>query len=131
MIRACCRSSRRRPKGFFSWTCCKTGQSIAATYSPAPPSASLAVCLFPDGKILEGEYDGYGNLGGEDVFEVLGGGDREAGIDMDLENPTRTVLKWVLKVYYEGEAYEQLPTSQTCEYQGFFYGEGSWLEDQR
>lgn len=57
--------------GFFSWKTSDEGVSVANTYSGVEPIP--VYLLRPDGKkpIKEEAYEGYGDFGGVDVFEIL------------------------------------------------------------
>jgi hypothetical protein len=58
--------------GFFSFKCAKSNISIPAfPYARMPDKASRVVMVTPNNDRIEGMYDGYGNIGGVDVFYVI------------------------------------------------------------
>lgn len=72
--------------GFFSWKTMDTNRSIANVYSSRKP---FTVCMTDDkgNRYIEHEYEGYGDFGGKDYYELLsemngGSGDRSEGIEM-------------------------------------------------
>ena len=72
--------------GFFSWHTCDTDRSIA---NNASDRETFEVHMItPDGRVFtERDYDGYGEFGGKDFYELLAelnglGSDRSAGIDL-------------------------------------------------
>lgn len=110
--------------GFFSWKCAKTGKSIANTMALMPEWRSRCALVLPDRKIYELAYDGYGIFGDEDIFELLGDGDRSKGIDRyysDNPNDKPFDVKVVLADFYEGESYDDLSPSPIAGDQGYFY----------
>ncbi|MCM3273779.1 hypothetical protein [Paenibacillus elgii] len=60
-------------------------------------------------------------MGGKDVYELLGNGDRNKGISEHFSGKGKFDIKIVLKENYCGQTYEELPQSEDCEYQGYFY----------
>lgn len=93
--------------GFFSYTCAKTGWSIASHHSDAPNLFSECVLVLPDKVLIELNYDGYGRFNGRSIFDLT---------DVDV-NPAKVVLR----SEYRGETYHELPPSDSCPFQGFFY----------
>lgn len=53
--------------GFFSYLCSKSNTSIPADCV----EPTEVVAFMPDGKILKGVYDGYGNIGGESFTHAI------------------------------------------------------------
>jgi hypothetical protein len=108
--------------GFFSWKCAKSGESIANKFSEKPLSQRQCYLVTPTETIFEEDYEGYGVFGGKDVYALLGDGDRDKGLDdaFGLGNP-KFAIKVVLKNHYNGETYEDLPESEDCPDQGYFY----------
>ena len=120
--------------GFFSWNTCDGGNSIANAYSTRP--TFTVHMITPDGQVFtEPRYDGYGDFGGKDFYELLAeingfGSDRNAGIDLAFrENPSGDNNKGVKypKLVEELEddvvaQYLRLPNPESCEMQGYFYG---------
>lgn len=116
--------------GFFSWMTQDTGESIPSKYSNR---ATFPVYMYDDkGNVWkEEEYEGYGEFGGKDYYELLsemngGPSDRSHGISLAFgdgfsngENPnvkhpnlvTEDTWKWVNR------------PPETCPDQGFFYSE--------
>ena len=78
--------------GFFSWQTCDTDRSIA---NNASDRETFEVHMItPDGRVFtEKNYDGYGEFGGKDFYELLAelnglGSDRSAGISLSFRgNP--------------------------------------------
>jgi hypothetical protein len=58
--------------GFFSFKCAKSNASIPA-YPDAglPKEASLVIMITPKDRIIEGIYDGYGNIGNRDIYAEI------------------------------------------------------------
>ena len=79
----------------------------------------------PDEVIHEPAYDGYGTFGGVDVYELLGEGDRNLGIERDYEPKLKSErpfdIKVVLAKFYNGESYDELKPSKHCPYQGYLF----------
>lgn len=57
--------------GFFSWHCAKSKVSIPTPYLDLPSVLSDVVLVLPDNKTIEGMYNGYGEIDGTDIYEVL------------------------------------------------------------
>ena len=93
--------------GFFSKTCAKTNLPVVADCKDLPFLNEIVV-LFPDGKKLEGSYDGYGRVNG---IDLLPDGYVEKKWD---------ALKFVLKDKYAGETYKELGESGDELAQGYF-----------
>lgn len=122
--------------GFFSWMTQDTGESIPSKYSNR---ATFPVYMYDDkGNVWkEEEYEGYGEFGGKDYYELLsemngGPSDRSHGISLAFgdgfsngENPnvkhpnlvTEDTWKWVNR------------PPETCPDQGFFYEDEGDEED--
>jgi hypothetical protein len=93
--------------------------------------------ITPDGRVFsEGAYDGYGEFGGKDFYELLAElnglpSDRSEGIDLAFkDNPrgddTPGVIypKFVRDLEEDVVAqYASLPNPQSCPDQGFFYSD--------
>lgn len=117
--------------GFFSWMTQDTNESIPSTYSSRRP---FTVYMTDDkgNKWREDNYEGYGNFGEKDYYELLsemngGPSDRRSGINMafadgygngynpNVKHPNLTEdpdWKWV----------NEIPKS--CPDQGYFYDDG-------
>jgi hypothetical protein len=79
--------------GFFSWLTQDTNRSIPSAYSIRTP---FPVTMTDDkgNKWTENEYEGYGDFGGKDYYELLsemngGPSDRSEGIRMAFEGDQR------------------------------------------
>ena len=109
--------------GFFSWKTQDTNRSIPNNYS-SKPTFPVTMTDNKGNKWTEDNYEGYGEFGGKDFYELLAemndkGSNREEGIDLYFgdepfispnlhENPN---AEWVNRVPDE------------CEHQGYFYDE--------
>lgn len=129
--------------GFFSFEGSKSKVSIPAYgYNGTHKKYSEVVLITPDDRKIEGVYDGYGHIIDEendkeyDIFDeimwdllLLRGNDPESKDELrklffeDYDENIKLV-KIVRQDYYDGEWYDQLETSEGCEYQGYFYPEG-------
>lgn len=103
--------------GFFSKVCAKTNLPVihhgyGNDWHRNYPEFFDVVGLYPDGKKLEGVYDGYGRIGGQDVCPD--------GYKHDLWES----VKFVLKKHYDGESYADLGKSHDEMAQGHFMAEG-------
>ena len=93
--------------GFFSKCCAKSHLPVVTCYKDgAPKELTEVVALSPSGKIVEGVYDGYGRVAGEDFA--------------DGEYDDWLKVKFVLKMHYKGESYKDLPKSGDELAQGYF-----------
>jgi len=93
--------------GFFSKTCAKTHLPVVADCKGLPRLNEIVV-LYPNGKTLEGSYDGYGRVNG---IDLLPDGYVEKKWD---------AIKFVLKDKYAGETYKELGNSGDELAQGYF-----------
>jgi hypothetical protein len=128
--------------GFFSWNTCDTGQSIANQFSNRP--TFTVHMITPDGRVFtEEDYEGYGEFGGKDFLELLAelnglGSDRSEGIRISFDgNPSGDDTPGVIypKLVEELESdvvaqYNGLPNPESCEAQGYFYGDDEEEEDE-
>ena len=100
--------------------------------------------ITPDGRAFtEKDYDGYGEFGGKDFYELLGelnglGPDRSAAIDLCFKNntggddtPGVIYPKFVqnLREDVVGQ-YGGLPNPESCDHQGFFYNDRDDEDDE-
>lgn len=130
--------------GFFSWKTSDTKVSIPNKYQQAKPTFKVHM-ITSDGRVFtEPCYEGYGEFGGKDFYELLaelngvttGSTDfkRLKGIDMFFkDNPSGDpnccnldIPKLVQHLPSDGDIvglFNKLPHSESCEYQGFFYDE--------
>lgn len=123
--------------GFFSWKTADTSESIANISSGKHKGVSVYL-LSPDGNhIAERAYQGYGRFGGVDAYAWLAkqnlGSDVEHLCLYDDENELRTLgielqyeahsrISLPLKFSFDQDAiYDELPESDDCPHQGFFY----------
>ena len=128
--------------GFFSWNTCDTGQSIANQFSNRP--TFTVHMITPDGRVFtEEDYEGYGEFGGKDFLELLAelnglGSDRSEGIRISFDgNPSGDDTPGVIypKLVEELASdvvaqYNGLPNPESCEAQGYFYGDDEEEEDE-
>lgn len=109
--------------GFFSWKCAVSGESIANIFSGMPKEQTECYLVTPSRTYYERAYEGYGVFAGHDVFELIGQGNRDKGIDQALscEDTAPLHVKVVLKKVYDNHSYDELPKSEFCPYQGYFF----------
>lgn len=116
--------------GFFSWKTQDTDRSVANAFSNRE---TFRVVMHDNkgNRWVEDEYEGYGDFGGKDFYELLaemnGLQTREEGID----------LKYSGKPYLSPNITEENPNwewiedePESCEYQGYFYDDGTEEEDE-
>jgi len=114
--------------GFFSWKTQDTDKSIANCYSGRK---TFPVYMIDDkgNKWYEPNYDGYGNFGGKDYYELLAemnglDSDRMLGIDLAFKdspsgyNPNINFPNLVEDA--DGWRYTK-DSPESCDDQGFFY----------
>jgi len=87
--------------GFFSKTCAKTNLPVVHSGRGYPQLSNVVALLSGGGKV-EGEYDGYGRVGGVDLAS-----------DWDS-------VKFILTDKYDGENYEDVGNSDNEDAQGHF-----------
>ncbi len=116
--------------GFFSWMTQDTGRSICNNYSNRKPF-SVTMTDNKGMRWTENNYEGYGDFGGKDYYELLsemngGASDREEGIRMAFadghgngKNPN--VKHPNLSEDPNWEWRNEIPDS--CPDQGFFYND--------
>lgn len=106
--------------GFFSWKTQDTNKSIANAYSSR---MTFDVCMTDNkgNRWVERNYDGYGEFGGKDYYELLaemnGLNTREEGINLVYSK--RPFLAPNLTESMDWAWVNQSP--ETCEHQGYFY----------
>ena len=110
--------------GFFSWKTQDTDESIPSKYSNRP---TFKVVMVDDkgNKYIEKDYEGYGEFGGKDFYELLdemngGKGDRLAGINLALNDEGK---KFISPSLSEAGWYCNGESPDNCDAQGFFYGD--------
>ena len=109
--------------GFFSWKTQDTGKSINNHYSGIP-TFKVIMTDNKGNQWVEENYEGYGEFGGKDFYELLsemngGSGDRCDGIDRHFSNGKNQIYPSLTE---NGEHYP-LGAPEDCEYQGYFYDE--------
>ena len=100
--------------GFFSWKCAKSERPVMAECAVRRSPfefASQVVLLFKNGDRISGTYDGYGRVGEHEFFE----------------EPEDT-WRMVIKRYYNGESFFDLPENKYDPGQGFFWGDADLEE---
>ena len=120
--------------GLFSWNTCDTDRSIACEGSDR--STFIVHMITLDGRVFKEEnYEGYGEFGGKDFYELLaelnGKSGREDGIDMCFLNNgsgdnTPGVIYPKLVEHLSSNVkslYLSIPNPESCEFQGYFYQE--------
>lgn len=110
--------------GYFSWNTQDTNRSIPALDS-ARPTFSVTMTDNKGNRWIEDSYQGYGDFGGKDYYELLAemngkGSDREIGIELSFSSG-EGVLHPNLTEDPNWVWVDERP--EECEYQGFFYGE--------
>jgi hypothetical protein len=118
---------KQNKMGFFSWNASNTGKSIANSYSK---KRTFTVAMVDDKNNIwiEPNYEGYGEFGGKDFYELLaqmnGLKTREQGIDIAFcEDKDKYIYPCLYQVkdgkiprwkhYFGGP--------ESCDFQGFFY----------
>lgn len=116
--------------GQFSFLDCKDGSQILN--NTMADVYVLIPAAFGGGHIHESFYDGYGNFGGYDIYELLadwnepnnrleGEQKRNHGIDLFFDNNDGQNLKYPVKITHDPNAiYEECKASTDDENQGFY-----------
>lgn len=107
--------------GFFSFKTQDTDKSISNIHS-VRGTFTITMSDNKGNKWIEHEYDGYGDFGGKDYYELLAemnglGSDRSLGIDLVFSG--KKFLSPNITEDYNWEWIDEKP--QGCEYQGYFY----------
>jgi len=110
--------------GFFSWNTQDTDRSIANRYS-CRPTFTIFMHDHLGHTWKEENYEGYGDFGGKDFYELLaemnGLETRDEGIALFFSSPPRAFLSPNLT---ENPAWKyENGSPDACEDQGYFYGE--------
>jgi len=122
--------------GMFSWLTSDSNESIANVYSSRP--TRTVYLLQPNGEapLVEPAYGGYGDFGGVDAYVWIAEHNAQSqGIDIaNMEHEERRMLgitlafdedielPFPLKLSFDPNAvYEDVPASEICPHQGFFY----------
>lgn len=113
--------------GFFSWKTQDTDKSISNKYSNRPTFRVYMVNPVNGEYWVEDNYEGYGEFGGKDYYELLAeingkGSDRDEGIDLTFDANAEILYPVLVEnlnkaSFYYG--YGQRP--EICKYQGYFY----------
>lgn len=120
--------------GMFSWITQDTGRSISNTYSDR---GTFKVIMLDNkgNKWVEDDYEGYGDFGGKDFYELLaemnGLETRDDGINLCFkDNPSGDYTPGVLYPnLVESEDWEwQKVGPESCPDQGYFYSE-DYMDD--
>jgi hypothetical protein len=106
--------------GLFSWKCAVSRKKVASVYRGRESEQSKCYLVTPSKTFYEPGYEGYGMFGGADVFELVGEGDRDKGIDDYFSGKPAFDIKVVLASQYKGQRYDELQPSEDCERQGFY-----------
>ena len=98
--------------GFFSWNCNGCGHPLLSPHAVNKMNAWMqdSVTIDHTGKILEGFYDGYGRVGGEDI------------------NYTYGVLEpcvWHRRCWENAGSPKEYGPSDSAPDQGYFFDEGA------
>lgn len=109
--------------GCFSWKCAVSGESLANVYSGKPKEQTECYLITPNETIFENSYKGYGVFGGKNIYEISGDEDTVSGIrdTVQVDKTPKFEIKIVLAKHYKGQTYDELPVSESCPYQGFFF----------
>ena len=109
--------------GFFSWKTQDTNKSIANNYSNKS-TFSVTMTDNKGNRWHEHNYEGYGEFGGKDFYELVaemnGKSGRDAGIGIAFSKKPH--LQPNLTEDYEREWMDKHP--EDCPDQGYFYDEG-------
>lgn len=120
--------------GFFSWKTSDTKRSI--TNNSSGIGTFKVTMILPDNsRVTEDDYEGYGIFGGKDFYAEVAKFnrpeeccgeievDRSLGIEIAF-GEIRTKPKLPKFVENDrGQKWEDLPNSEDCEFQGYFYPE--------
>lgn len=108
--------------GFFSWKTQDTDKSIPNIYNDVKDTFSVTMTDNKGNRWHEPQYDGYGEFGGKDFYELLaemnGKKGRDEGISLFFGNePFKSPN------LSENDGWEWVDNvPEDCEFQGFFYG---------
>ena len=108
--------------GFFSWKCAECNESVSNKHSIRIDDSDCML-VTPNETYHDPEYDGYGVFGKVDVYEMLGDGDRNKGIETSFHGDKES-LPFKIKIVHSRchhKTYDELDESERCSEQGFFY----------
>jgi hypothetical protein len=109
--------------GFFSWITQDTGLSISNKYSDR---GAFPVVMIDNqnNKWIERDYDGYGDFGGKDFYELLaemnGKSTREEGIDLYFRSEPFISPNLISLSSIDWWEWSTIPPKD-CDNQGYFY----------
>jgi len=110
--------------GFFSWDCAVCEMPIMNKYADDDHGRKHRGMVHVRPRdIVEGDYEGYGVVGGEDIYEWAGDGDRDLGIHRgfhEVECPDNREIKLLHRDCYTEQEYDDLEESPTAENQGYW-----------
>ena len=118
--------------GFFSWKTQDTDRSIPSCYSNRD-TFSVIMIDNKGNKWEENDYEGYGDFGGKDFYELLaemnGKTTREEGIDLAYGKEPFISPNLIEKKSIDWWEWSNRHPEE-CEFQGYFYGEDEEFEDE-
>ena len=111
--------------GMFSWRSCVSGHDIMNKYGELHEGITV---VLPNDRVLTGSYDGYGRVGGVDIYDEIAGvlfGIRNRSILFKTEGAFEKCEKMIKAMlpseYIEGMEYDSLKASESAE------GQGHWI----
>ena len=113
--------------GMFSWLTQDTNRSIANKYCSRPTFRVFMVNPLTDEAYEETDYEGYGEFGGKDYYELLAeingkSSDRNVGIDLEFDTPVnKRIIYPVLVEHLENAKMYYGQEPKNCPFQGYFY----------
>lgn len=114
--------------GFFSWKTNDTNKSIGNIYGDLGRVRTVYLKDNRGTVWKEDAYEGYGDFGGKDYYELLAEmnglrSDRDGGLNLAFSSDRKDLKYPNLVEDPDWEWVNQEP--ENCEYQGFFYGDMS------
>ena len=113
--------------GFFSWKTNDTNRSIGNIYGDLNKVFTVYMKDNDGNTWIENGYEGYGVIGDKDYFVLLAEmnnlSTREEGLRLYYDNDDENTVFPILVEDMDYEWKNEKP--ETCEYQGYFYPEGS------
>ena len=109
--------------GFFSWK--SEGRSISNVHSIR--GAYTVYMVAPDGRRWrEDAYEGYGEFGGKDFYELLAElngeeSNRDIGIELQFRSPDDRKVIYPRFTTDPDKKWEDLKDPKNCPHQGYFY----------
>jgi hypothetical protein len=116
--------------GFFSWKTQDTDRSISNAYSSRKP---FKVVMHDNkgNKWVENEYEGYGEFGGKDYYDLLAemnGYEADRGIGIELAFGKEPYITPNLTETEDWQWVDEEP--ENCPDQGYFYDDGCDDEEE-